>query len=60
MVAAPKRKYEIGSLAQRIFDPLAGAKRDEHGTLHYNVSDKEINYRMDDARLRKLYDMFSN
>jgi beta-lactamase superfamily II metal-dependent hydrolase len=59
-VPAPKRKYEVGSLAQRIFDPLAGAKRDQNGTLIYTVEDKEINYRMDEDRLRRLYDLYTN
>ena len=32
-------RYERGSLKQRIFEPLAGAKKLENGTLFYEVSE---------------------
>lgn len=35
-------KYEKGSLAQRVFDPLAGATRNAQGTIVYQVLDKEL------------------
>jgi len=45
-------RFERGSLAQRVFEPLAGAKRNENGTLVYEVLDKELSYGLDEARLR--------
>ena len=30
-------RYERGTLLQRVFDPLAGAVRDENGTLVYTL-----------------------
>jgi quinol monooxygenase YgiN/DNA-binding transcriptional MerR regulator len=60
VVAKPKRKYEKGSLAQRIFDPLADAVRDEEGTLNYTVEDKELKMQLNEDRLRKLYNAYTN
>lgn len=60
VVAAPKRKYEVGSLAQRIFDPLAGAKKDEHGTIVYNAQDKEFAYFMKEEKLRAQFEQYTN
>lgn len=45
-------KYKRGSLAQRMFDPLASAKRLPNGTLFVEVSEAELGD-MSDERLRK-------
>lgn len=45
-------RFERGSLAQRVFEPMAGAKRNENGTLVYQVQDQELNYGLDEQRLR--------
>jgi len=37
-----KGKYEQGSLLQKVHEPLAGAVKDENGTLNYTVEDKEL------------------
>lgn len=50
-------KFEKGSYKQRVFDPLAGARRDENGTLVYNLEDKEIALYVKDADLREYYDI---
>lgn len=55
-----KSKYERGSLAQRIFDPLAGATRNENGTLVYQVEDKEFTRGMDEVRIRAQYERALN
>ena len=49
-------RYERGSLKQRIFEPLAGARKLENGTLFYEVSDAEIADLVDEGRLRKQFD----
>lgn len=44
-VAEPKyrkEKYERGSMKQKIFDPLAGARRNADGSFVLNIDDKEI------------------
>jgi len=56
----PKLKYEKGSLAQRIFDPLAGATRNENGTLVYEVADNELSYNMNMDRLRLEFNNANN
>ena len=35
-------KYERGSMLQRLFEPLAGAKTLENGTVFLEISDKDI------------------
>ena len=35
-------RYEKGSLLQRIFEPLAGAKTLDNGTVFYEVTEQEI------------------
>jgi lipopolysaccharide biosynthesis glycosyltransferase len=35
-------RYERGTLKQRIFEPLAGARTLENGTVFYEVSEKEL------------------
>jgi len=44
-------KYPRGSLAQRIFEPLAGAKRDSNGTLVYELCEKDVAEAMDEQSL---------
>lgn len=48
-------KYRKGSLAQRIFEPLIDAERDENGTLVVNVDACEIR-NVDEESLRKAYE----
>lgn len=60
VVAAPRQKFEKGSLQQRIFDPLAGAKKNSDGTLVYEVADKELAGKLDEARLRKQFENYTN
>ena len=55
-----KGKYERGSLAQRIFDPLAGARRNENGTLVYEVVDKEVLNRYSEEELRGQFERAIN
>ena len=50
-------KFEKGSYKQRVFDPLAGARRDENGTLVYNLEDKEIALYVQDSDLRDYYNI---
>jgi hypothetical protein len=45
-------KYKRGSLAQRMFDPLASAKRLSNGTLFVEVSEAELGD-VSDERLRQ-------
>lgn len=49
-------KYEKGSIKQRIFEPLAGAKKLANGTLYYEVTDKEIASKIDESALRTFFD----
>ena len=49
-------RYERGSLKQRLFEPLAGGKRQENGTLFYEVHDKDLSLYMDEARMRREYE----
>lgn len=60
---APKRvsevesgRYERGSLKQKLFEPLAGAKRDQNGTLVYTVQDKELSYALNSEHLRRQFE----
>ena len=49
-------KYPLGSLMQRIAEPLAGAKKLENGTRFYEVSDKELEVKLDENRLKARYE----
>lgn len=60
IVPAPKRKYEKGSLAQRLFDPMAGAKKDANGTLIYEMADNELSQHLNEEKLRRQFDLFTN
>ena len=35
-------RFERGSMKQRIFEPLAGARKLDNGTLFYEISEKEL------------------
>lgn len=59
-VARPRLRYEKGSLAQRMFDPMAGATKDEEGTLVYTVEDKEILGKLNEKKLRKQFELFTD
>ena len=48
--------YERGSLKQRIFEPLAGAKTLENGTVFYEVTEEELAGRLQEDKLRESYD----
>lgn len=52
-------KYKRGSLAQRIFDPLAGAKRLENGTLFVELSESELG-EMSEEMNRKAFDRLND
>jgi len=44
----------MGSIQQRILDPLAGATRDKEGTINLTVSDKELGvFKLDDEEALK-------
>lgn len=60
VVPRPKRKYEKGSLQQRLFDPLADATKDADGCLNYTVEDKELLGMMQEDRLKRQFEAFSN
>ena len=47
-------------MKQKLFEPLAGAKRDSEGTLVYRLSDKELALKTSDAALRRAYKRFSS
>ncbi len=49
-------RYERGSLKQRIFEPLAGAKTLENGTIFYEVTEKELAGRLQEDKLRESFD----
>ena len=49
-------RFERGSLAQRVFEPLAGAKLNENGSLVYEVQDKELSYGLEESRLRSQFE----
>ena len=53
VVPKPKRKYERGSLAQRLFDPMQDAVKDAEGCYNYTVEDKELSSMLQEDRLRK-------
>lgn len=50
-------RYELGSLQQVLFEPLASAKTLDNGTVFYEVQEKEITRKLDDEQLRKHYEM---
>ncbi len=55
-----KGRYELGSLAQKVFDPLASARRNENGTLVYEVVDKEVLFRWTEEELRAQFERAIN
>ena len=50
-------KYARGSLSQKIFEPLAGAKKLENGTRFIEFQDKDLSIEMDEATLRDQYEL---
>lgn len=50
-----KGKYEKGSLAQRIFEPLLDAEKDKNGTYFVKVERKEIS-KTDEETMKKLFE----
>jgi hypothetical protein len=53
-------RYELGSLKQRIFEPLANARTLENGTIFYEVKDIEITKQIDEIQLRKDFKKMKN
>ena len=51
-------KYPKGSFLQRMFEPFAGATKDEHGTLVYTLEEQELaeHHLNDDEKLRAEYE----
>ena len=49
-------RYERGSLKQRLFEPLAGSRTLDNGTLFYEVSEKELSRELDETKLRETFD----
>jgi len=49
-------RFEKGSLAQKLFEPLATAKKLENGSLFYKVEEKEVAKDMDEDKLRKQFE----
>ena len=52
-------KYKRGSLAQRMFDPLASAKRLPNGTLFVEVTEAELGDMSEDS-MRKAYERLND
>ena len=58
-----KPLYERGSLLQKMIDPLAGAPRDQNGSVVYTVEDKELEgllYHGNEEKLRAQYEALKN
>lgn len=53
-------RYERGSFQQRIFEPLAGAKRLENGAVFYKVEHKEVTRELDEEKLRAQFERASS
>jgi len=53
-------RYEKGSLAQIIFDPLGGASKDSNGTLNYVLQDKELSIHLKPENLRTSYERYKS
>lgn len=43
-----------------MFEPLAGARRLENGTLLYQMSDREVNWNQEDEKLRRLFERMND
>ena len=54
-VVKKRGKYRKGTLAQKIFEPLIDAQKDENGTLKVNVESVEIR-NVDEQSLRRAYE----
>jgi len=53
-------RYERGSLAQVVFEPLAGATKDENGTTVYRMNEREVNLGLTEEGMRKEFDLRNN
>jgi hypothetical protein len=53
-------RYERGSLAQVVFEPLAGATKDENGTTVYRMTEREVNFGLTEEGMRKEFDLRNN
>ena len=49
-------RYERGSMKQRIFEPLAGARKLDNGTLFYEISEKELQNELNETSLRSTFE----
>lgn len=49
-------RYERGSILQRMFEPLAGASRNQDGTMVYTIVDKDLQYGLDESIMRGEFD----
>ena len=56
--SAQRERFERGSMLQRIFDPLAGARKLENGAYFYKVADSEIH--VDEEKARAEYERLKN
>ena len=53
-------RYERGSMKQRIFEPLAGAKTLENGTLFLELNDKDFGAELEEDKMRATFDKLRN
>lgn len=57
---AESGKYERGSMLQRMFEPLAGAIRQDNGTLYLEVLDKDVADACNEETARKQYELLKD
>lgn len=53
-------RFERGSFKQRIFEPLAGAKTLENGTVFYEVKECEITRQINEEKLKADFEKMKN
>ena len=53
-------RYERGSMKQRVFEPLAGARTLENGTLFLELSDKDFGDQLQEDKLRATFEKMRN
>jgi len=49
-------RFEQGSMAQQILDPLAGARKDENGTIFFKVTARELENKLIDEHLVREFE----
>lgn len=54
-VKPPKGKYKKGSFAQKVFEPLLEAEKDENGTYFLKVDHAEL-FHVNEEEMRKIYE----